>query len=174
MVEKIKERSREPEPKETVYDQMRRFENDKVTEKMQGRVIIKGKDVDWEQGKQGLVKFLLWEKMWPEVGTPGWRIFINWIKKHSGRHTHQGGQVLFVLEGKGYSVVDGARCDWEEGDLIALPIQPGGVEHQHFNEAPEGATRWIAFSYFTMREQVGVEFIQNADHPDWMGTSSKK
>ncbi len=173
MVERLQQRKREPEPKQTIYDQTRQFENERVAQKMQGKVIIKGKEVDWEQGKQGLVKFLLWEKMWPEVGTPGWRVFINWIKTQSGRHTHQGGQVLFVLEGKGYSIVDGKKCDWEEDDLIALPIQPGGVEHQHFNETPDKPTRWIAFSYFTMREQVGVEFLQNADHPDWAGSKQR-
>ena len=65
-----------------------------------------------------------------------WRVFIHDIKTRSGKHRHQGGLVIYVLEGKGYSVVDGERKDWEKGDLVLLPMKPEGVEHQHFNLDP--------------------------------------
>ena len=68
------------------------------------------------------------------------------IKTVSGKHRHQGGLLIYVLEGKGYSIVNGERKDWQKGDLVLLPMVPGGVEHQHFNVEPEkGAARWIAF-----------------------------
>ena len=52
-------------------------------------------------------------------------MFIHTITTKSGEHRHQGGLLIFVLEGKGYSIVDGERWDWEKGDLVLLPMQPG-------------------------------------------------
>src|SRR5690242_9499378 len=62
-----------------------------------------------------------------------WLVFQHDIHTHSGKHRHQGGLAIFVLEGEGYTEVDGVRIDWEAGDLILLPIKPDGCEHQHFN-----------------------------------------
>lgn len=173
MVERITERRREAEPVETAYDQQRRNDNDKFRSRMNGKVIVKGKDVAWEQCRQALVKFYVWDGNWDEMGTPDWRLFVQHIKKHSGKHVHQGGLAIFVLEGKGYSVVDGVRYDWEEGDLIVLPVKPNGVEHQHFNLDPNASAYWLAFIYMPMYEPAGVEFVQVEDHPDWVGGNKK-
>ncbi len=175
MVERILERSKEPEPQETIYDHMRRIDNERIKRLTEGQVIIKGKDLGWEQGRQGLVKFYSWDKIWEKLSVAGWRIFISRIKKHTGKHVHQGGLVIYVLGGKGYTVVDGTRYDWEEGDLILLPIKPDGCEHQHFNENPDKPADWMAFIFTPLRDPAGVEFVQKTDHPDWVGpkTSAK-
>ncbi|MBI4334505.1 MAG: cupin domain-containing protein [Chloroflexi bacterium] len=174
MVERTSERRKEPEPALTAYEQQMRNDNEKLRKKMLGKVIVKGKDVPWEQGRQGLIRFYVWDENWDEMGTPYWRIFINHIKKHSGKHIHQGGLCIYVLEGKGYSTVDGVRYDWEEDDLIVLPIKPDGVEHQHFNLDPGGNAYWMAFIYMPMQEQAGVEFVQVQDHPDWVSRKAGK
>jgi gentisate 1,2-dioxygenase len=70
-----------------------------------------------------------------------------------------------VITGKGYSVVDGERVDWQAGDLLLLPIKPGGVEHQHFNLQPGADCRWIAFSYMPFFDHVGSEFTQTEVSP---------
>ncbi|MDZ4246183.1 MAG: cupin domain-containing protein [Dehalococcoidia bacterium] len=174
MVERISIKKREPEPREQIYDFMRNSDNETIFRKARGTIVVKGKDTPWEQNKQGLIHFLLWEGMWGDVGTPGWRLFIQDIKKQSGRHTHQGGLAIYVLEGKGYSVVDGQRYDWEEDDLILLPIKPDGCEHQHFNLSPSGSAYWMAFIYMPMWEQAGVEFTQGVEHPDWVKVGGGK
>ncbi len=173
MVERIAERRREPEPAETMYDQMRRHDNEKVKRRVEGKIIIKGHDIGWEQGRHGLLKVFVWENNWDEMGAPGWRLFQNHIKKHGGKHIHQGGTPLYVLEGKGYSVVDGVRYDWEEGDLIVLPVKPNGCEHQHFNLEPNASAIWMAFIYVPIKDQAGVEFVQVEEHPDWTGPKSR-
>src|SRR3990172_3750843 len=98
MAERTIERRREPEPTETMYDQMRSYDNERLKQRLQGKVVIKGKDIPWEQGRHGLLKIFVWEKNWGEVGAFGWRLFINHIKKHGGKHIHQGGTPLFVLQ----------------------------------------------------------------------------
>ncbi|MBI4331450.1 MAG: cupin domain-containing protein [Chloroflexi bacterium] len=174
MVEKILERKKEPEPQETLYDRERRYLNDMVRNRAEGQVVIKGKGLTYEQGRQGLTKFYTHRYVnWDKIGVPGWSIFVQRIHKHSGKHIHQGGLCIFVLDGKGYTVVDGQRYDWEEGDLIVLPIKPGGVEHQHFNVDPNHPAEWMAYIYETMRDYYSVGRIQVEDHPDWGARPAK-
>lgn len=167
MVERLSEKRRGAEPQETLYDVSIRELGERARLKAEGKVIIKGKDRPFEQNRQGVIKFLMHRTFWDEVGVPGWHIFINHIKVHSGKHVHQGGLSLFVLSGKGYSVVDGVRFDWEEGDLINLPVTPGGVEHQHFNSDPGKPAEWLAFIYHHMLDVVNMGITQKEDHPDW-------
>lgn len=48
---------------------------------------------------------------------------------HTGRHRH-GEESLHILEGEGFSIVDGQRFDWHKGSTIQIPYR---AEHQHFN-----------------------------------------
>ncbi len=170
MVEKIAEKKREPEPEETLYDQSYRLINEAAETREQGKVIIKGKDIPFQQSRQALLRFLLHPKDWHNVAVPYWYIFINHIKVHSGKHVHQGGLALYVLEGKGYTVVDGVKYNWKEDDLILLPIKPGGVEHQHFNEDLRQPCEWIAFGFNPMMEAAAHRMEQKEEHPDWAKT----
>src|SRR5436305_1917508 len=96
-----------------------------------------------------------------------WRVFIHDIKTRSGKHTHQGGLVIYVLEGKGYSIVDGERKDWEKGDLVLLPMKPQGVEHQHFNADPSKPALWAAFIHIPIQEYLASDLKQEEVSPDW-------
>lgn len=167
MVEKILQRKKEPEPRETLYDIGANVLNERVRQKAEGKVIIKGKEIGFEQNRQGVIKYLLFMNDWDKVGTPGWHLFIHRIHKHSGKHVHQGGLAIYVLEGQGYTIVDGQRYDWEKDDLIVLPIKPNGVEHQHFNKDPDRPAEWMAFIYHTMRDVISMGRIQLEEHPDW-------
>jgi len=74
-------------------------------------------------------------------------------------------EVDYVLEGEGYSVVEGERHDWQAGDLLLLPVTQGGVEHQHFNTDPEQPAEWIAFIYWPFFDHGGCEIIQIESSP---------
>ncbi|MFQ5826378.1 MAG: cupin domain-containing protein, partial [Dehalococcoidia bacterium] len=128
MVEKVVERGREPEPEELFYDLTYKWRAEWRRQREVGKVVIKGNDMPWEQNRQGLIKHYMHPKNWDELGVPSWLVFIHEIRKNSGRHRHQGGLGIFVLEGRGYTVVDGVRYDWEAGDLIILPMKPNGCE----------------------------------------------
>ena len=53
-------------------------------------------------------------------------------------HRHPGEALLYIVEGNGYSTIDGERIEWAAGDA---PIVNQYVWHQHFNSSPEnGAT----------------------------------
>jgi gentisate 1,2-dioxygenase len=60
----------------------------------------------------------------------------KWQKKHR----HGGEAWLLALEGRGHSVIDEQRIDWELGDLV---IVDHWCWHQHFNSDPELTARLV-------------------------------
>ncbi|MBI2849184.1 MAG: cupin domain-containing protein [Chloroflexi bacterium] len=165
--EALREREREPEvQRDMFYESRRKLWADRWDRAETGKVVIRGKEQPWLQGRQGFVRYYL-DPTVPGPAVWNWLMFIHKIRAHSGRHIHQGGIALFVLEGKGYTVVDGHRFDWEEGDLILLPIKPHGCEHQHFNVDPEKPSQWLAFIFYPFYDFVGSVLKQVEDHPDW-------
>src|SRR3990172_7836311 len=59
---------------------------------------------------------------------------------NSAAHRHDD-TLLHLLTGRGYSVIDGVRYDWEPGDSIH--IKPGAW-HQHWNTSSEPANMLAA------------------------------
>jgi len=51
---------------------------------------------------------------------------------HTKAHRHTSCAVYHVFKGRGSTIVDGVRIDWEEGDFIALPPF---VWHEHLNRS---------------------------------------
>lgn len=169
MVERLKEiglQTREPQPAEPHYDYLVKWLNERRQHCLEGKVVIKGKDCPFQQTKQSYAQYFSSIRMWDKLGATGWHVFKQRIIQHSGRHRHQGGLAIFILEGKGYSVVDGIRYDWKAGDLIVLPLKPGGVEHQHFN-LEDKYSEWLAFIYLPWWDMSGGELVQTAVHPMW-------
>jgi mannose-6-phosphate isomerase-like protein (cupin superfamily) len=122
------------------------------------KVHIKKSDVLVQMSRQSHAEYFLATDSLP-TALQDWRVFISNIRKQSGKHRHQGGLIIFVLEGSGWTICDGERHDWSKGDLILLPIKPGGVEHQHFNH--DGVTtKWIAFIYMPQWQESASELVQ--------------
>lgn len=78
-------------------------------------------------------------------------IFEEAPRTRSHRHTHTEA-MLYVLEGRGYSEIDGERHDWEEGDAVHVP--PRMTLHEHFNDS-DARTR-------TLRIEFGIRFFYEA------------
>lgn len=75
-------------------------------------------------------------------------IFEETPHSSSHKHTHTEA-MLYVLEGRGYSLIDGRRYDWEEGDAVHVP--PRMTEHEHFNDS-DARTR-------TLRIEFGIRYF---------------
>ncbi len=147
---------------ETILEEWALLRQKALTE----RVVIKGKEQPWEQGSQARAKFFFYPTIHDTVSRD-WMVFIQDIRTHSGRHRHQGGLAIFVIEGRGWTTVDGVRHDWEEGDLILLPVKPSGVVHQHFNAEQGKPCKWLAFIYKPYMDCTGNQMVQIDDSPDW-------
>ena len=72
-----------------------------------------------------------------------------------------------MVEGVGHTVVNGERHDWSAGDLLMLPMLPGGVEHQHFNAVEGQECHWIAFIWLPFWDALLSTMELTEDHPDW-------
>ena len=70
-------------------------------------------------------------------------IFVEQPRFKSHSHAHPEAY-LYCLQGKGYSMIDGKRYEWEKGDAVHVP--PGMKHHQHFNPT-DGETRELRFEF---------------------------
>ncbi len=164
--QKMREREREPEPTPPEWEVFLKYMRSWRDRAESGRVIIKGKQIPFSLLEQGSLRNLV-APTTEDAATTNMRMFVHSIPTHSGKHTHQGGYSLFVLEGEGYTVVDGVRHDWKAGDLILLPIKKGGCEHQHFNKNPGTPARWLALNPRPMWEMLGAFVKQQEASPAW-------
>ena len=155
------------EPGATGYDRNYARTHAILNRSRTGKVLVRLEDRPEEMTRQGRIRYYLNPTLSDTV-LKDWNVFTHELRSHSGKHRHQGGLAIFVLEGKGYTVVDGRRCDWESGDLILLPIQPGGVEHQHFNLNGDQPSRWTAFIYKPFHDEVAHEMEQREDSPEFL------
>ncbi len=167
MVERELQRTKEAEAKGDPYYEYGFTMSDLWLDRaLTGQVVIKGKDVPWLQGRQAKVRHLL-HPLKQEAAVTGWMFFLQDIRSHSGKHRHQGGLAIYIIEGKGWTTVDDVRHDWEEGDLILLPIKPQGVVHQHFNANPGTPCKWLAMIYHHFYPALCCEHEQKEVHPEY-------
>ena len=79
---------------------------------------------------------------------------------HTGRHAH-GEESMHILNGEGFSIIDGRRFDWHAGTTIQIPYR---AMHQHFNTGTE-TVQYISGMIFGLERFVGLaEIIQEEDH----------
>ncbi|SFE53899.1 cupin domain-containing protein [Alteribacillus iranensis] len=52
--------------------------------------------------------------------------------EHNNPHKHSNMALFIVFEGKGYSVIDGEKIEWEKGDVF---FSPAWLEHEHCNSS---------------------------------------
>lgn len=71
---------------------------------------------------------------------------------HGGMHRHTNEAIIRILEGRGYTIIEGQRVDWEEGDVMYIPVL---AWHQHFNLDPEGAALYYAVTTVPLAQHLG-------------------
>jgi mannose-6-phosphate isomerase-like protein (cupin superfamily) len=164
--ERTRLRQREPLTPDG-YEQLVRAQQALRDRALQGRIVLRGADLQWQQTRMGRLGFYVNRAADTGSALQQWLVFQHDIRTHSGKHRHQGGLAIFVLEGEGYTEVDGERIDWAAGDLILLPIKPNGVEHQHFNRHADRPCKWIAFIYMPLQDETGFYLEQQEDAPEF-------
>jgi gentisate 1,2-dioxygenase len=108
-------------------------------------VIVKGAKLEQESSPLGILKWFMHPSMvnnalstmlfYEQELPPGSR---------SGRLQFQGGQVMFITEGRGHTMVDGVKHPWEAGDVLNLPLRRDGIVVQHVNDDPEKPAKFVA------------------------------
>jgi hypothetical protein len=170
MAERERERVRERPPIEGNSYELIINDRIAISERQQnGPIVIRSEDRPIQVNRQGTLRYYLAPLSYPDTPLQDWLVFENHVRTHSGKHRHQGGLVIYVIDGEGYSIVDGERFDWKSGDLLLLPIRPGGVEHQHYNLKADRPCRWIAFCHMPTMDNLAMEMTQIEVSPDFRG-----
>jgi hypothetical protein len=133
-----------------------------------GISIIKQAGLPLEATRQGLMKWYLHPAIKDTVLST-LMFFHQEIPPGSrtGRIKFQGGQVMMILEGKGYTTVDGVKHVWKAGDVVNLPLRTRGIIVQHFNSDPDVPVKFIAaepnwFECTSVDRGSGFEQIEDA------------
>jgi gentisate 1,2-dioxygenase len=138
-----------------------------------GAWLIKGRDLPWENNRQGKMKWFLHPAL-EGTAIRSMLVFEQEIAPggRSGAQKTPGGSVLYILEGRGYTLLDGLRHDWQAEDLVNIPIRSNGVVVQHVNLDLRHPVRFISAD-LNLVDILGVdrgaELDQVEPAPDWDG-----
>jgi quercetin dioxygenase-like cupin family protein len=154
-----------------LYENHIRYYQEQMKRALTGKVVIRGDEEPWVQNRNSYVKYYL-HALKGDTACSHMTVFTHKINTHNGMHRHQGGLVIFALEGPGYTIYDGARLEWQSDDLILLPIKPGGVDHQHFNSSVGKPAMWLALITIGFKPYLANEMVQISNSPEWSDTLS--
>jgi gentisate 1,2-dioxygenase len=107
--------------------------------------VVKESELPLEVNRQGLMRWYLH----PSIKDTALSVMLFFQQEippgsRSGRLKFQGGQVMMILEGKGYTTIDGVKHHWQAGDVVNLPLRSDGIIVQHFNTDPDNPAKFIA------------------------------
>ena len=153
---------------------------DKQREEMKtARAVVSFDDLPWEINRQGKMRWYLH----PAIRDTAHHESIIYVQEippgsRSGKIQHQGGTAFYVWKGRGYSIINGKRYDWEEEDVILLPVSVDwakGITYQHFNSDPNNPAFLVAAApnvYDALGVDLGVGLEQLEDCPEYQNRGS--
>lgn len=127
------------------WNELLTIRDEQRTRMRNGLQVIKEQDLPLEVSQQGLMRWYLH----PSIKDTVLQTMLFFEQEippgsRSGRLKFQGGQVMMILEGKGYTLVDGVKHEWEAGDVVNLPLRSDGIVVQHFNTDPKMTAKFVA------------------------------
>lgn len=122
------------QPGETLLDWLYALRDRQRTLQRDGAWVIRGKEVPWEQNEQGRMQWYLHPAI-EGTAIRSMMFFRQEIapRSRSGAQRTPGGSVIYVIAGRGHTLLDGERHEWEAEDVINIPIRADGVVVQHVN-----------------------------------------
>lgn len=80
---------------------------------------------------------------------------------YSNRHRHTYETILYVLEGRGYTLIENTRIEWEKGDAIYIPVW---AWHHHVNQDDQNSAKYLACENAPMLQNLGCLAIREECH----------
>ena len=124
------------------------------------RAVVCFDELPWEINSHGKMKWY----MHPDIEDTANRSLLVYLQEippagHTGKLQHQGGIAFYVWKGRGYTILNEQRHDWEQEDVIVLPVSvefDKGITYQHFNTDPHKPT-WLLAAYPNVFDALGVD-----------------
>lgn len=156
------------------WDELLALRDRQRAERKGGMQVLKRRDLPPELNRQGIMRWY----MHPEITDTVLSTYLCFEQEippgsRSGRLKFQGGQVIYVIAGRGHTFVDGVKHPWAAGDVINLPLRRGGIVVQHVNDDPNAAARFLAVEpnlYACTSVDRGSGFEQLEDAPEYRRT----
>lgn len=168
-------KTKKPGSQINLFKELIRWRDEQRKEQKEAPLVEKGDVFPLESNPMGLYRWYLHPKKKPAASDA----LLVWVQEippgsRSGKLKSQGGQIHYVWEGQGYTIVDGIRHDWEKGDVILIPIKVQGTVYQHFNPDPARRVKLIgaepnAFEPLGVDRGSGFEVLENS--PDYRADS---
>ena len=160
------------------FDEFLQLRDEQREEKAAGQeVMLHYEEIPWELNRQGYMKWYMAPTM-TDTALRNYIMYLQRIPPHSrsGKQLSVGHQVGFIWKGgPGYSIIDGERHDWNEWDVLQIPIRHNGIVVQHFN--PGDVDIEIMFSSVNTAHSATVDrgpgFEQIEDCPEYVAERNK-
>ena len=110
--------------KTNFWDRMIELRDEQREQRKNGVQVVKGAKLPLELNRQGLMRWY----MHPEITDTVLSTFLFYQQEippgsRSGRVKFQGNAVMYILEGNGFTLLDGVKHEWRAGDVVNLPIK---------------------------------------------------
>ncbi len=154
-----------------LWDELIALRDKQREEKDKSVWLIKGKDLPWEDNKQGKMRWYL-HPLVKSTCIFNLQLYVQEIPpgSRSGRLLHQGNGVLYILEGNGYTMIDGHKYHWSKNDVVQLPLRTKGIVVQHFNTDSDDRARFVYCepnSVHALTVDRGSGFEQLEESPEY-------
>jgi gentisate 1,2-dioxygenase len=125
----------------------------------QTKVLVKNQDLVFEESPMGRIAYVIDPRLGFHVRTLSTLVAEIAPGRHSGTHRHVYEEINYVLQGKGYSIVEDRKYEWKAGDVLSIPIF---AWHQHFNSGAENA-RFLVHTNRVAMENLGYAVTQHGE-----------
>src|SRR5665213_3034633 len=127
------------------WDELLKMRDEQRANRKNGLMVIKGSQLPQEINRQGLMRWY----MHPAIKDTVLSTHLFFEQEippgsRSGMLKFQGEQVIYILEGKGHTLINGVKHHWEAGDVVNLPVRKEGIIVQHVNDDPVQPAKFVA------------------------------
>jgi len=157
-----------PEDRDCMFMESVAFAKEEAKRRLEAPVQIKSEEIRAQHANHSHVylvdprlgfnhrTFRLWINRIPTGEEEG----MGW-KTLGHRHTVEA--AIYVLQGNGYSIVDGVRYDWAPGDFISVPMFSW---HRHLNTGSEDFI-YLAATTGPLSLSLGLAVYEDERYPDY-------
>ncbi len=146
----------------TQYDRLIELSDETRRRAQSGPVVVHTKELKFEEvpGRRRRRVFISEpELLGSMVQTMG--LFIAEIPpgERGGKHRHFNEAMIYILEGRGHTIIEQDRYDWSEGDVISVPLYSW---HQHFNDDPKKPVHYLGMTNLPLLRAMGLNRLEDA------------
>ena len=82
------------------------------------------------------------------------------VGESTRKHRHSYETLLYIIRGKGKSIIDGQTVEWSQDDAVYIPVW---AWHQHINLSESDDAAYIAVENTPLMQSLGVAVRQESD-----------